>query len=47
MSVVGVLSGGAGQTHDGVAVDADEAAGGSHAAALIEMLEHGEGRRLG
>ncbi len=47
MSVVGMLSSGAGEPHDGVAMDPDEAAGGPDAAALIEMLEHGEGRRLG
>ena len=33
MSVVGVSSGGAGQPHDGVAMDADEASGGADAIA--------------
>jgi hypothetical protein len=39
-----MLSGGAGESDDGVAVDADEPSGGSHAAALVEVLEDGEGR---
>jgi hypothetical protein len=47
MSVVGVLPGGAGQSDDGVAVDADESAGGADAAALVEMLEDGVGLLLG
>jgi hypothetical protein len=47
MSVVGMLTGGSSESHDGIAVDADEAAGGSHTAALIEMFEHRERRLLG
>src|SRR5512135_1847618 len=47
MSVVGMLSGHAGESHDGVAVDTDEAAGGTHAAAFIEMFEHRESRLFG
>jgi hypothetical protein len=47
MSVVGMLAGHAGESHDGVAVDTDEAAGGPDAAAFIEMFEHGESRLLG
>ncbi len=42
-----MLAGSAGEPHDGIAVDADEAAGGSHAAALVEMFEHRECRLLG
>ena len=42
-----MLSGGAGQSDDGVAVDADEASGGADAAALVEVLEDGEGLLLG
>jgi hypothetical protein len=40
MSVVGVLSGGAGQSDDGVAMDTDQSSGGADAAALVEVLEH-------
>jgi hypothetical protein len=47
MSVVGVLPGGAGQSDDGVAVDADEPSGGADAAALVEVLEDGVGLLLG
>jgi hypothetical protein len=47
MSVVGVLPGGAGQSDDGVAVDADESPGGADAAALVEVLEHRVGLLLG
>jgi hypothetical protein len=47
MSVVGVLPGGAGQSDDGVAVDADEPPGGADAAALVEVLEDGVGLLLG
>jgi hypothetical protein len=47
MSVVGVLPGGAGQSDDGVAVDADEPPGGADAAALVEVLEDGMGLLLG
>ena len=42
-----MLPGGAGQSYDGVAVDADESPGGADAAALVEVLEHREGLRLG
>src|SRR3954452_11843908 len=47
VSVVGMLSGDAGQSDDGVAIDADQPSGGADAAALIEVLEHGEGLLLG
>jgi len=47
MSVVGVVADGAGQSDDGVAMDADEASGLSDAAALVEVLEDGEGLVLG
>src|SRR4051812_17134354 len=47
MSVVGVLPGGAGQSDDGVAVDADEPPGGADAAALVEVLEDGVRLLLG
>jgi hypothetical protein len=47
MSVVGVLPGGAGQSDDGVAMDADESSGGADAAALVEVLEHRVGLLLG
>jgi hypothetical protein len=39
----GVLSGHAGQPHDGVAVDADESLGLADSVALDEMLEDGDG----
>jgi hypothetical protein len=42
-----MLSGDAGQSDDGVAIDADQSSGGSDAAALVEVLEHGEGLLLG
>jgi hypothetical protein len=42
-----VLPGGAGQSDDGVAVDADEPSGGADAAALVEVLEDGVGLLLG
>jgi hypothetical protein len=47
MSVVGMLSGDPGESYDGVAVNADEAPGGSHAAALMEVLEDREGLVFG
>jgi hypothetical protein len=37
----------AGQATDGVRIDADEASGGADAAALVEVLKHGEGLLLG
>jgi hypothetical protein len=37
-----MLSGDAGQATDRVLIDADEAPGGSDAAALVEVLEHGQ-----
>jgi hypothetical protein len=40
-------AGEAGQSDDGVGIDADQASGGSDAAALVEVLEHGEGLLLG
>jgi hypothetical protein len=43
MSGVGMLSDDAGQTPDGVGIDADQASGASDATALVEVLEHGEG----
>jgi hypothetical protein len=42
-NVVGMLSGAAGQSADGVGIDADPPSGGADAAALVEVLEHGEG----
>jgi len=47
MSVVGMLSGPAGQSADGVGIDADQASGGADPAALVEVLEHGKGLLLG
>jgi hypothetical protein len=47
LSVVGVLSGDAGQSDDGVGIDADQASGGADAAALVEVLEHGAGLVVG
>jgi len=41
------LSGDAGQSADGVGIDADQSPGGSNATALVEVLEHGEGLLLG
>jgi hypothetical protein len=46
-SVVGMPSGDPGQSSDGVGIDADQASGGSDAAALVEVLEHGESLLLG
>jgi hypothetical protein len=43
MSVVGMLSDHAGQSSDGVGIDADQAPGGTNAATLVEVLKHGEG----
>ena len=40
---MGVLSGGTGESDDGVAMDADESSGGTDAAALVEVLQHGVG----
>jgi hypothetical protein len=42
-----MLSDSAGQSADGVGSDTDEASGGSNAAALVEVLKHGQGLRLG
>jgi hypothetical protein len=42
-----MFSGGAGQSDDGVAVDADEPSGGADAAALVEVFEDGVGLLLG
>jgi hypothetical protein len=42
-----MLSGEAGQSDDGVAMDADESSGGADAAALVEMVEHRVGLLLG
>ncbi len=42
-----MLSGGAGESDDGVAMDADESPGGTDAAALVEVLKHGVGLLLG
>ena len=36
-----------GESHDGVAMDADEATGGTDAAAFVEVFEHRERRLLG
>jgi hypothetical protein len=47
MSVAGMLSGGVGQSDDGVGLDADEAAGLSDAVALGQVVEDGDGRLLG
>jgi hypothetical protein len=47
MSVVGMSPGGAGQSDDGIAMDADEAPGGADAAPLVEVFEHREGLLLG
>jgi hypothetical protein len=43
MSVVGMLSDDAGQTPNGVGIDADQASGASDTTALVEVLEDGEG----
>src|SRR5512142_980116 len=47
VSVVGMLSGDAGQSADGVGIDADHPSGGADAAALVEVLKHGEGLLFG
>jgi hypothetical protein len=47
MSIVGMLSGGEGQSDHGVGLDADEATGLSDAVALGQMVENGDGRLLG
>jgi hypothetical protein len=47
MSVVGMLSGDASQSDDGVGIDADESPCGADATALIEVLEYGEGLLVG
>ncbi len=44
---MGVLSGGAGQSDDGVAVDADEPPGGADAAAFVEVFEDRVGLLIG
>src|SRR4051812_42904015 len=46
-AIVGMLSDHAGQSAHGVGIDADQASGGADAAALVEVLEHGEGLLLG
>ena len=43
----GRVAGGAGQSDDGVAVDADEPPGGADAAPLVEVFEHRVGLPLG
>jgi hypothetical protein len=47
MSVVGMPAGDPGESHDRITVDAHKASGGSHAAAFLEMFEHGEGLFFG
>jgi hypothetical protein len=47
VSVAGVLSGQLRQADDRIGMDVDEASGLSDAATLGEVLEHGEGLRLG
>ena len=47
MSVVGVVAGGACQADDGVAMDADEAAGLADAVALGQVLQDRDGDRFG
>jgi hypothetical protein len=42
-----MLSSDAGQSDDGIGIDADQASGGADAAALVEVLEHGESLLLG
>ena len=44
--MVGVLPGDPGQSADRIGVDADEAPGLADAAAVVEVLEHGEGLLL-
>jgi hypothetical protein len=46
MSVVGVSSGGAGQSYDGVAMDADEAPGLSDAVAFGQVFQDRDGSLL-
>jgi len=38
-----MLPGEAGQSDDGVAMDADESSGGTDPAAVVEVLKHGAG----
>ncbi len=47
MSVVGVLPGGAGQSHDGVAMDADEAAGLADTVAFRQVFQDRDGGLFG
>jgi hypothetical protein len=47
MSVVGMLSGGAGQSDDGIGLDADETSGLSDAVALSQVVEDGLGGLVG
>jgi hypothetical protein len=47
MSVVGMLSDNTGQASDRVGIDTDQASGGADTAALVEVLEHGEGLFFG
>jgi hypothetical protein len=47
MSVVGMITGGAGQSDDGVAMDADEAFGLTDAVALGQVMEHRAGLVVG
>jgi hypothetical protein len=47
VGVVGVAAGLEGVAADGVLVDADEAAGLADTAPLLEVLEDGDGFRLG
>jgi hypothetical protein len=47
MSIVGVLSGGAGQSDDGVAVDADQAPGLADTVAFGQVLQDRDGGLLG
>jgi hypothetical protein len=47
MSVVGMPPGGAGQSDDGVAMDADEASGLADAIALGQVFQDRDGGRLG
>jgi hypothetical protein len=46
MSIAGMRTGGAGQSDDGVAVNADPTLGLSDAAAFAEVMEHGTGLLL-
>jgi len=47
VSVVGMRSGAAGQSDNGVTMDPDEASGGPDAAPLVEVVQDGEGLVLG